>query len=746
MVQTGGMPQTLRDMTSPSRRPGLCSMSSDLDLDDAGDEPREATEEPLMDQIAQMRRALGALSVVEKSCLQSLKRVDLAVSQVSGENSKLRAEVGRLQAQLEGGDAGDATPFRCQLRPDTPNAWMPPPKILQVPDPAGSAPKMASPSVVTDGDNWDETEFKRPQNWSRALTERVVQTTPVSRVPTSVSTRGSRERVAFKRASRSRTTVFADVETMKAKVKDAVMQPVYDVRNFYKEHGGFQKIARSSIFEKVTLMVIALNAIWMAVETDLNREKALHETHAVFQVAEHAFCSYFAMELLVRFMAFQRTRDCLRDHWFVIDAVLMLIMALETWVIAVIIWAIDFDTSTSALGGISVLRLVKLIRLVRMVRMVRLLRATPELMVLIRGAAVAFRSVFFTMCLLILVIYVFSIAFTQLLEGTELGEDYFSSVLNSMGTLLLRGTLPDLADITYRIGDEGRFYAFVFVVFIVLSSVTIMNMLVGVLVEVIGLVSSMEREQMNMEFVKSKLLEMLTSSGLDNNRDMHISKQEFDSLMLNPKAARMVQEVGVDVVGLVEFSDYIFEAHDGPLSFVDFMDVVMSLRGSNSATVKDIVDMRQFVVTEMRGEIKMFTRELKASLAKQWKDTFVHQRSQSGGVLPSPQAGASPTCPGAVARPPDSPGGGGGQSTAARRLHGSIPGRRLSLTSARSASDSPSNRTVSAVDRQPRGPRSPRRSGEDSLHFFPERLGSGEDAPRQPMVYTRRAYSNHSPS
>ena len=45
-----------------------------------------------------------------------------------------------------------------------------------------------------------------------------------------------------------------------------------------------------------------------------------------------------------------------------------------------------------------------------------------------------------------------------------------------------------------------------------------------------------------------------------------------------------MQNVGVDVVGMVEFSDFIFK--DRELTFAEFVELVLQLRGSNQATVK----------------------------------------------------------------------------------------------------------------------------------------------------------------
>jgi hypothetical protein len=240
-----------------------------------------------------------------------------------------------------------------------------------------------------------------------------------------------------------------------------------------------------------------------------------------------------------------------------------------------------------------------------MARMARLFKAMPELMIMIKGMVIAMRSVFFTICLLVCIVYVFAIAFVQLmgpngaipLTDEFQALEFFPSVTKAMVTLLLQGTLPDEAALIIPVGDEHPIMWCLIMLFILLAGLTVMNMLVGVLCEVVSVVSSVEKETLLVNFVKTQLQEMLATSGFDANNDNKISKEEFDGLLQKPQAARALQEVGVDVIGLVDFTDFIFK--DGAeLSFGDFMDVVLQLRGTNTATVKDIVDLRKLVVGE----------------------------------------------------------------------------------------------------------------------------------------------------
>merc|ERR550532_2916939 len=117
-------------------------------------------------------------------------------------------------------------------------------------------------------------------------------------------------------------------------------------------------------------------------------------------------------------------------------------MVSETWVMTIILLALGAGGS-SGLGNASVLRLLRLLRLSRMARMAKLLRSMPELLILIKGMVSAMRSVFFTLLLLGILIYVFAIAFRQLTADTDAGKIYFYNIPKSMHTLLIDGTIMD---------------------------------------------------------------------------------------------------------------------------------------------------------------------------------------------------------------------------------------------------------------------------------------------------------------
>merc|ERR1719264_1547037 len=128
----------------------------------------------------------------------------------------------------------------------------------------------------------------------------------------------------------------------------------------------------------------------------------------------------------------------MKDFCFVFDALLAFLIVLETWVLPVVLLLVKIKISSSSLGFLLVLRIL---RLLRVLRLGRVLREVPELLVVIRGTAIAFRAILVVILLLTIIIYMGGIVFTVILEGTAIGADRFPSVRSSMGTLLIEGTL-----------------------------------------------------------------------------------------------------------------------------------------------------------------------------------------------------------------------------------------------------------------------------------------------------------------
>lgn len=395
-------------------------------------------------------------------------------------------------------------------------------------------------------------------------------------------------------------SVFMDVDSIKNQLKRDLTRIPHSTVDFYWKTGWARWLATNTMFENITLFVILSNALWMGYDANSNSSDNLNTAEIQFQIAEHFFCSFFTIEWIVRFSAFQRKINGCFDFWFVFDSLLLFFMIMETWIL------------TALAGGSRMfqgLRWLRLVRLTRLARIARLLRAVPELLIMVKAIVISLKTVSYTFVLLILVGYVFGVAFTILMEGKD---SQFDGVFTSMNTLLLAGALPDQAGLVNYLKDEeylkddsaeqgqGWMYYILIVLYLMIASLMMMNMLIGMLTEVISGVATLEKEQMMLTKVKEKVLELLTELGHISEVDFVVTKKEFESLLVEPRAALLLQDVGVDVVGLVDFADFIFHEDKPALSFEEFMDVVLQLRGSNAASVKDVVDLRKLISSETK--------------------------------------------------------------------------------------------------------------------------------------------------
>jgi len=367
----------------------------------------------------------------------------------------------------------------------------------------------------------------------------------------------------------------------------------YSITQYYHETGIFQLIARHPMFENIAMLAIILNVIYIGCDTAFNTADALSEAEPVFIVFENLFCGFFLVEIIVRFGAIAEKWRAFRDMNFCFDLSLVTLMIAETWILFGIMLAtssqIDFfDPST--------LRLLRLLKISKVARIVRVLRTMPEIMILLKAVGVASRSVFFTMMLLGSVIYVFAIAFTHMTKDTHVGSMYFASLSHSSFTLLYAGCFGDgLREIADELYDESYLLGSALLLFLLFAPLTVLNLLVGVLVEVVGVVAATENESMDVQFVTDTIRGVMNSSSLERDA---VSIEDFKAILDNKVALRAFQEVGVDVVAMAEYPDIIF-GNDEEISFKEFMEEVLLLRGSNAATLKDVIFSRKTLMNDI---------------------------------------------------------------------------------------------------------------------------------------------------
>lgn len=407
-----------------------------------------------------------------------------------------------------------------------------------------------------------------------------------------------------------------DPERVKQEMLERMNHKHYDPETYYHTEGIAQKIAKSHAFDYITMLMIFLNTFYIGYDTQNNPEMNLVMAEWRFQVLANIFCSYFLFEITVRLFAFQEKANAFKDPWFVFDSSLVLMMIFETWLMPLLVLLFGDDMNLARRqSALSALRLVKFVRVARFTRLARIF---PELMVLLKGMGHALGSVFFTLVLLFMLAYVFAIAFTLFVHDDYASFDPFKSVSQSMLTLIVRGTLLDeVSDLVQALTDDGLAYnawylVAMFLVYVLLSALTVLNLLIGVMCEAVSSVANVNREENKLMAVKA-MVEKSVKPRLPADSD-RLSREIFKQVLAeDDTASETFQELGVDMFALVDIADFLFQqdpaaglasvtnengatftAVEREMELNEFVGLIMRLRSSNTATVKDLVETQKF--------------------------------------------------------------------------------------------------------------------------------------------------------
>mmetsp|Transcript_147973 Transcript_147973/g.273055 ORF Transcript_147973/g.273055 Transcript_147973/m.273055 type:complete len:614 (-) Transcript_147973:222-2063(-) len=364
----------------------------------------------------------------------------------------------------------------------------------------------------------------------------------------------------------------------------------YRVEHFYYETGCAQWLARSHVFNNLTLFVIALNAMYIGIDSDWNDSENPVDAHLAFKIGDNAFCVYFCFEWVIRFAAFQSKWDCLRDMWFKFDSFLVALMVLETWGVLLVYSLMEGGTSLPT-GPL------RLLRLLRLSRMARLMRSLPELITMVKGMKVASRAMCSSLIMLALLIYAFAIVIHMILKDEPTTRKYFATLPKVMWTLLIDGTFMDgtgaVLGAVLAIETPSAVTALiVFFIFILLSAMTVMNMLIGVLCEVVSAVTQNEKELAAINAVKDTILVQLESFDEDGNRK--ISQSELRQVMSSAESISILKGLDVDVGYMSELQNLLFTSQDAEVSIESILNLMLMCRGDLPVTVKHLISAQAF--------------------------------------------------------------------------------------------------------------------------------------------------------
>lgn len=431
-----------------------------------------------------------------------------------------------------------------------------------------------------------------------------------------------------------------DKDAFKERARKALLRKQYNVFDFYHTEGICQLIARHYIFDNLTVSIVALNAIWIAIDIDYNKSAILTEADTVFQVVEHTFCSYFFLEIMIRFGAFASKRRALMDPWFLFDAALVMNMVVETWLVPIIIIAAGTDAADVL--NISFLRMMRMVKLLRLSRISRFIRSVPELVIILKAMGFAARSVLVFFFVWLVIIYIFAVVLRQATDSSTVGMSLFPSVPEAMNTLLLDGLLADYSPMIKSLGNQSPILWIIGLAYVLLVAITVLYMLVGCLVEAVGAIASSQKEGLAISYVAGTVRAKMESLG--HSPEGTISLESFQQYLTDSEIAGILSSVKVDVVILGEMLEMVYEdleRQGESMTFERMIEFMLNGRGSNTATVRDIKELLRMVQSTIQRSgaetSKRLTEELNivTSTLQTWREE-ADADSDDSSLEPSP--------------------------------------------------------------------------------------------------------------
>jgi len=372
----------------------------------------------------------------------------------------------------------------------------------------------------------------------------------------------------------------------------------YDVENLYHEKGICQEIAKNEYFKNIVLGVIVANAVYLGIEVEHGNNVDM-DRQWVYTFFDNTFCIFFMFELAVRFFAFVEKINACRDPRFKFDFFLVVLAVIDTW--AMPLFASMFNFPIYCIPS----EPLRLLRMARLSRLARIVHDISELWTLTRGLATASRAVASFVVMIIAMLYVFSLFVLQLLKDEPLVGENFSTLLSCMWTLFLDGTIMDntgdALNSMLQLGTVRAYLAvIVFMGFFLLSALTLMNMLIGVLCEVVSTVLNEERNERDILDLKATVLVELKK--FDINGDGVISKDEVRMALVG--MTDVLDDLQIDHDYISAMVQLLYTDPKQEVQIKEIMNLILSSRGDRPVIFQHIVDQMKLTHWFMRSEIQ----------------------------------------------------------------------------------------------------------------------------------------------
>jgi len=340
--------------------------------------------------------------------------------------------------------------------------------------------------------------------------------------------------------------------------------------------------------------IIVLNAVLIGIEIEVGRIDADVDERVPWYVIQNIVTTLFCVEFIIRV----RTESIYGNLWNLMDLFLLLMSITSTWILALLV--------PSAGATLNVLSTsIRLIRILTVGRLIKIFISSNSLWLIVSGFVDAIRTLFWVSILVIFILYACAVFVTitigqdpltyepyKIFSGGWDYQEYFGSVPRSMLTLFQIITFDDWANgIARHVMSNQPAMAIFFILFILITSYGILNVVVGIIVErtLASAKVNEERSQRNQEKERTRVLHDLREifEFADKDKSGALTIDEFRSALRQPEVERKLKVIDLPVSDAEELFNVLDGDGSGELSVEEFIGGCIRLKGP--AKSKDLL-------------------------------------------------------------------------------------------------------------------------------------------------------------
>ncbi|ADZ93145.1 ion transporter [Marinomonas mediterranea] len=231
--------------------------------------------------------------------------------------------------------------------------------------------------------------------------------------------------------------------------------------------GLVKRVERSVWFQGFIISIIIIAALTVGAKT----YSLPYEVELAINYLDTAITVFFLVEIVLRFISYEKKRAFFKDPWNVFDMVIVV----------------------GSLMPISDTDMILVARLLRVFRVLRLVSIIPDLRVLINALLKAIPKMGYIALLMFIIFYLFAAVGSIFFENVN--ETLWGDIAISMLTLFRVATFEDWTDVMYETMAVYPFSWIFYVVFIFLTAFVFLNMMVGVVLDVMTQETSAKEHQ-----------------------------------------------------------------------------------------------------------------------------------------------------------------------------------------------------------------------------------------------------------